>query len=1079
LGAVYVNPETTKRKKENSLVESYDCLFDEATKASLLFENIIIMGDFNAHIGTTSEFTDEHYDLRVDYECLQTSRLCTCKSSNTNTAGHLLLDMAAAGPYMITTGRGKGDTGQASYVGYNGKHSSRPDHILMTPTLYNSVVDMTMQAMKTRISDHLSVNMNFSANKQGLLTNADLGDKTHVCDSDCFRSSIKWDPEKAEAYAEHIFADTHLKSVYQKAIDDSDVEGANSILKRIIHNAAREAGMGKKSACLFYKHGKRRRAGMRKAPWFDDVCKAKKAAFLTAFRQGRTFVDLKKDLQKHCRSEKRAYYKRQTALLVDKLQNKDLALYDMLKEKKNSVPTPIHADTWKDYLHTHFSNTNNSVPTDAANRSKRYLDGRDLAVPLGRGILPQKGGVGKELPDAFSMPSCSDIHATLTKYLSKMNNSSSPGFELFTLPFIKHATLKEGKGYLNILTPLVAQLFHLALNTKCIPAEWKIAKISPIHKRGVKLDPNNYRMIAVSGTLYRLYANVLRDIMTKWCEDKKKVPDTQYGFYPNRNTLQPMFILRHLIHAAKHKKPNRHPYLHAVFIDFSQAYDTVHRPLLWEHLEKSSIPTHLLDVLKQIYDKDEYVLIDGNKQASTKSTDLRGVKQGCPLSPLLFSLFINDVGKIADHCEGAITGSEGLTVTHMLYADDLLLTSNESKQLQKMLNNLKRYAAGKGLVVNVEKSQVVNFNTYLNSKVPDFYYDCKKLDNKDSFKYLGMMFDKHMNLDTAASQAAKSFGAAMRRVKELGLENRVTDRPHVMLWLCKTYAISAGMYGSQVWSTHYLLPNKTFQNILQVKHMNFLKRLLRVKNCTGNWAILRECAQEPLQFYWFRATANFWNSMIDANSITLRAIMKADVTLGNQGAQNCWARQFKDAMTGLDNEATYKLMLSSYKKIDLPLLRVDIRRRHQTVWSEVVGQDPTGSSKKAVTYHNWFGSHIKPVTDPRVPYIMPHYLKLALNSRVMRNVSMFRLRGHSLRCETDCYKKFDRSLRVCDRCACGEKQDEKHVVFSCTWDAAVQLRNDYRHIFANISDGDLYTFIHQHHVDTYKFVSKLMDLYKA
>jgi len=119
-----------------------------------------------------------------------------------------------------------------------------------------------------------------------------------------------------------------------------------------------------------------------------------------------------------------------------------------------------------------------------------------------------------------------------------MNTSSSPGFESFTLPFIKHATIKEGKESVNVITPLVAQLFHLALNKKSVPAEWKKAKITPIHKKGVKLDPNNYRMIAVSGTLYRLYANVLRDFMTTWCEEKsllnevappKKVPFHCFG----------------------------------------------------------------------------------------------------------------------------------------------------------------------------------------------------------------------------------------------------------------------------------------------------------------------------------------------------------------------------------------------------------------------------------------------------------------------------------------------------------------------------------------------------------------------
>ncbi len=54
-------------------------------------------------------------------------------------------------------------------------------------------------------------------------------------------------------------------------------------------------------------------------------------------------------------------------------------------------------------------------------------------------------------------------------------------------------------------------------------------------------------MLAVSGMLYRLYANVPRDLVTSWCEAKKKIPDTQFGFYPRRNTLQPMFILRPLL----------------------------------------------------------------------------------------------------------------------------------------------------------------------------------------------------------------------------------------------------------------------------------------------------------------------------------------------------------------------------------------------------------------------------------------------------------------------------------------------------------------------------------------------------
>ncbi len=60
------------------------------------------------------------------------------------------------------------------------------------------------------------------------------------------------------------------------------------------------------------------------------------------------------------------------------------------------------------------------------------------------------------------------------------------------------------------------------------------------------LDPNSYRMLAVCGTMYRFYANVIRSLLTTWCISESKIPDTQFGFYPSQNTLQPIVILWHL-----------------------------------------------------------------------------------------------------------------------------------------------------------------------------------------------------------------------------------------------------------------------------------------------------------------------------------------------------------------------------------------------------------------------------------------------------------------------------------------------------------------------------------------------------
>jgi len=89
-----------------------------------------------------------------------------------------------------------------------------------------------------------------------------------------------------------------------------------------------------------------------------------------------------------------------------------------------------------------------------------------------------------------------------------------------------------------------------------------------------------------------------------------------------------MFILRHLQHAARTIISSGSPKLHAAFINRKQAYDTISWDALWKHLRRirTCMPAHLLFVIQDMYNRDEFVLKDGDRAARVHLT--RGVKQG-------------------------------------------------------------------------------------------------------------------------------------------------------------------------------------------------------------------------------------------------------------------------------------------------------------------------------------------------------------------------------------------------------------------------------------------------------------------
>jgi hypothetical protein len=188
-------------------------------------------------------------------------------------------------------------------------------------------------------------------------------------------------------------------------------------------------------------------------------------------------------------------------------------------------------------------------------------------------------------------------------------------------------------------------------------------------------------------------------------------------------------------------------------------------------------------------------------------------------SPLLFSLFTADLPDWISH-EGVRVGNT--EVKYLLYADDLVLLSNEPRELQKGLNQLSRYVADSKLTVNVLKTKCV---TFYRGYCPTSYFNFngEVIENCNHFTYLGVVFTTRLaagkHIDHIVSKCNGAVGVLFSRipVKSIPLS--------VALNLFNTYILPIITYALPVW---FPKTNDEGRKRLNAIFTKFMKRYLGV-----------------------------------------------------------------------------------------------------------------------------------------------------------------------------------------------------------------------------------------------------------
>jgi hypothetical protein len=239
---------------------------------------------------------------------------------------------------------------------------------------------------------------------------------------------------------------------------------------------------------------------------------------------------------------------------------------------------------------------------------------------------------------------------------------------------------------------------------------WKQAKTILLYKKGEATDLANWRPISITNCIYRIFTCLLARSIQKINQQYSIFSSSQKGFIKNTNGCsEHAILLNELVHNANRKGKN----LVTTAVDFTNAFGSIPHEMILAAMNQRGFPNWVCEIVKQMYEGATSVI-----ELRGKRTDWigwkRGVKQGCPLSPLLFNLCLESFLQAVRHKHkgqgvSIEIAEEKEEILVQAYADDVVLVSEKPEDLQEMLQTLEEFTEWSRMEVNTKKCTTASY----------------------------------------------------------------------------------------------------------------------------------------------------------------------------------------------------------------------------------------------------------------------------------------------------------------------------------------------------------------------------------
>lgn len=325
----------------------------------------------------------------------------------------------------------------------------------------------------------------------------------------------------------------------------------------------------------------------------------------------------------------------------------------------------------------------------------------------------------------------------VSNIINNLKNSYSAGFDGFSNAFVK----KIAPNICGIL----CYIFNFSISSGSFPDLMKKAIVIPLHKKGDKKDPNNYRPISLLSVFSKILEKIIKVRMLKFLNKFSLLSELQFGFREKCSTEDALLCAMNKVYTGM----NDGKTVGALFLDISKAFDLVDHDILLKYMWKYGFRGSVYDWFRSYLDKRQ-MCVRLKDVLSDEKYILSGVPQGSVLGPILFLIFFNSL---------LLCDLKGECVA---FADDLaIIYSGGNREIiendmQSDLVQIRLWFDSHRLALS-PKSKCIFFDLIKPNQPSEIVYhsqdclgesclhDCLVLEQVNDYKYLGIIVDRRLS----------------------------------------------------------------------------------------------------------------------------------------------------------------------------------------------------------------------------------------------------------------------------------------------------------------------------------------------